>query len=190
MNEHIKPIFEIVLPKIQSENIKYWIYGGVANAATIGECYRSNPDVDLFCLEEDFENVEKLLQNICEENNWKICKTFLNSRPKLEIFILKNGKKWVERLSVVPAYLKNDQIELKFREGSGEYPLDILNQEERHLGGFTFFTLSNEFLKKLFVEYLDSKRKYPSKRIEDARHILSKEEFEKYFPNENYDQDI
>lgn len=187
MNEHIKPIFEKVIPKIQSANIKYWVYGGIAYAAMVGRCYRNNPDVDLFVLKDDFDKTEEILEKLCNENGWKICKTFLNSRPKIEISILKNKKKWIERLSIAPAYLKNNQVELKFREGSEEYPLHILNQEKKSLDGFDFFAISDTFLKSLFIEYLDSKRKYPSKRIEDARYILTKEEFTKYFPNENYD---
>lgn len=187
LNQQLEPIFKIILPKIQSENIRYWIYGGVANAAMVGECYRNNPDVDLFCLQEDFEKVEKILQNLCNRNDWRICKTFLKSgRPKMEVLILKNKKKWIERLSVVPAYLINDRVELKFREGSGEYSFDILRQVERDLGGFIFYTISNGFTKKLFIEYLDIKGKYPSKRIEDARRLLTEEEFERYFPRQAY----
>ena len=190
MNEQIKPIFEKVIPVIQANNIKYWIYGGIANAAMVGGCYRSNPDVDFFVLEKDFKKTEEILEKLCDENGWKICKTFLNGRPKVEISILKGKKEWKERFSVVHSYLKNNQVELKFREGSGEYSLNILNQEKRSLEGYDFFTISNEFLKKLFIEYLDSKRKYPLKRIEDARKLLTEEEFKKYFPKETYDQNI
>jgi hypothetical protein len=189
MNEYIRPFFETVLPRLQSEKIRYWIYGGIGYAAMVGRYYRKEPnsDVDLFVLDSDFTHVEMILQKICEESNWKICKEFLRSRPKIEI-LLKNNKYWKERLSVVPAYPKNDRVELKFREGSGEYLPNILDQKERSLEGFTFFTLSDEFLKKLFLEYLGSKKRYPPKRVEDARYILTRQEFEKYFPNETYDQ--
>ena len=74
MNEYLEPIFEKIIPKINSRGIKYWIYGGMANAAMVGKFYRSNPDVDIFVLGDDFKNIEKILQNICIENNWKICK--------------------------------------------------------------------------------------------------------------------
>ena len=190
MNEHIKPIFELVIPRIQSANIKYWIYGGLGYASMAGQCYRDNTDVDLFVMGNDFEIVKKILENMCEENSWKLCQTFVNNRLKLEVFFLKNKKKWIERLSVVPAYQKNSQIELKFRKGSGKYSPDILLQVERHVENFTFSTINNQFLKKLFLEYLDSKRKYPTKRVEDARYVLSEEEFKKYFPNETYNQNV
>lgn len=183
MNEFIKPIFETILPAIESAGIKYWIYGGVGNAAMVGKFYRSNPDLDMFVLGDDFEKTESILSDICKENNWKICNEFVNGRQKIEVFLLKNNKKWIERLSVIPAYKKEGYVELKFKNGPGEYPLDILNQEQRCLDGCNFSTLNNSYLKKLFIEYLNSKSKYPPKRIDDARHILSEEEFKKYFPN-------
>lgn len=190
MNEHLKPVFEIVLPKLGSADIKYWVYGGIAYAAMAGKFYRSNsnPDVDIFVLEEDFTGVEEIMQNICIKNNWKLCKEFVNGRNKLEMYILKDDKRWIERMSVIPASKKDNFVELKFRKGPGEYPLDILNLLERKIEGFGFYTISDQYLKKLFIEYLDSKNKYPSKRIEDARYILSEEEFKKYFPNESYDK--
>ena len=188
MNEYLKPVFEKILPALKYVGIKYWVYGGVAYASMVGRCYRSNPDVDLFVLNSDFENAEEILKNICQENTWKISKTFVKNRPKIEIYILKNNKKWIERLSVLPVYQKDNGVELKFIEGSKLYQRDILNQEERRLEGLTFFTISNEFLKKLFIEYLESKRNYPSKRVEDAGYILSEEEFKKYFPEQSYEK--
>lgn len=190
MNDQLKPIFEIVIPKITADNVKYWIYGGIANAAMVGSCYRSNPDVDLFVLKEDLAKTEKILEKLCNENGWRICKTFLNDRPKIEVSILKNGKKWVERLSVVPIYIKNEHVELVFREKLGKYGKDILDGIKRTLDNVAFYTTSYKFLKILFIEYLDSKKNYPSKRIEDARRLLTEEEFRKYFPNKDYDQNI
>ena len=188
MNEHIKPIFEIVIPRIQSANIKYWVYGGMGYVAMVGRCYRSNTDVDLFVLKDDFETVENILGKLRKENNWRICKTFTNNGPKIEIFILKNKKRWVERMSIVPAYKKDNCVKLEFRKGSGEYSLDILDRKKRHIDNFDFFTISDEFLKKLFIEYLNSKHKYPPKRVEDARYILSEEEFKIYFPDHSYEK--
>lgn len=188
MNEHLKPVIEIVLPEVISADIEYWVYGGVAYAAMVGKFYRSNsnPDLDIFVLDKDFTKLEKILQEICIKNNWKLCKKFENGRNKLELFILKNGKKWIERLSVIPTSKINNHVELKFRKGPGEYPKDILSRVERNLDGYKFFTISDHYLKRLFIEYLDSKKSYPNKRLEDARYILSAEEFRKYFPNESY----
>lgn len=181
MKNEVRLIFEKVISVIQASDIKYWIYGGIANAAMVGGCYRDNPDVDVFVLEDSFKETEEILEKLCLENGWRICKTFLNDRPKIEIFI--SGK---EVFSLIPVYLKKDHVELIFREGLKEYPLDLLEQKERCLDGYNFFTINDKFLRQLFLEYLDSKKKYPPKRIEDARKLLNKEEFEKYFLNKNY----
>jgi hypothetical protein len=183
MNEHLKPVFEIVLPKITSANISYWVYGGLGYASMVGQFYRSNPDVDLFVLDNDFQNVNNLLDNLCKDNSWKICKTFIRSgRPKIELCI-----KEKERLSVIPVCKTGNSVEFTFREGSKEYPLEILTQVERHLGGYRFQTPQDSFLKTLLIGYLKSKKNYPNrkKRIEDAKHVLTTEEFLKYFPTEN-----
>ena len=187
MNEHIKPIFEIVIPGIQSVEIKYWIYGGIGYASMIGKFYRKEPnsDVDLFVLDNDLDGIEKNLESICGQNRWRIRKTFLKSgRPKIELLI---GKK--ERLSVVPVYKINEYVEFKFEKISKKYPLDVLTQIERHLEGYTFFTPRDNYLKDFFILYLDNKRvPYKPKRIEDGRYLLTKEEFKKYFPNHSYEK--
>lgn len=188
MNKYIKPVFEIIIPKLQSAKIKYWVYGGLGYAAMVGECYRNNMDVDLFTLDADSNTVEHILDDVCKENGWKMCKKPVDGRIKVEIFILKDHNKWVERLSVVFAKNKDKYVELFFKNGSGKYPLDLLQQIERQLEDFSFFTISDQFLKKLFLEYLGSKKKYPLKRVEDARHILLKEEFNKYFPGYIYER--
>jgi len=183
MNEHLKPVFEIVLPKITSANIPYWVYGGLGYASMVGHFYRRNPDVDLFVLDSDFENVENIFDNLCKENSWKICKTFIRSgRRKIELCI-----KEKERLSVIPVCKTGNSVEFTFREGSKKYPLEILTQVERHLGGYRFQTPQDSFLKALLIGYLESKKNYPNrkKRIEDAKHVLTTEEFLKYFPTEN-----
>jgi hypothetical protein len=183
MNEHLRPIFEIVLPKITSTNIPYWVYGGLGYASMVGAFYRNNPDVDLFVLDIDFEKVENILQTMCQENAWNICKTFIKSgRPKLELHI---KEKEPERLSVIPVCKSENSVKFRFREGSKVYSLESLTPVKRNLGGYVFTTPPDDFLKILLVEYLASKSNYPGKRIEDAKHILLKEEFQKYFPAEN-----
>lgn len=181
MNDHLKPILEIVIPKIHAANIKCWVYGGLGYASMVGRFYRNIPDVDLFVLDKEFKKVEEILGDLCKENKWKICKTFIRSgRPKIEIYI--DSK---ERCSVIPVYKIDGYVEFKFLKGSEKYPLDILRQEKRKLENFVFYTPQDNYLKCLLSGYLKSKKKYPNKRIEDARNILSKEEFEKYFPNES-----
>jgi len=183
MNEHLQSIFEIVLPAIESADIKYWVYGGLGYASIVGRFYRFNSDVDFFVLDSDFKNVEEVLKNICEENEWKIRKTLMSfKRPKVEL-ILKEKER--ERLSVVPVF-KTDEVEFRFIEGSKRYPLDVLMRVKRNLEGFVFYTPQDIFLKRLLLDYFESKNKYPKKRIEDARQILSEQEFKKFFPNQSY----
>lgn len=182
MNDHLKQILEKIIPKMRASNIKYWVYGGLGYASIVGRFYRNIPDVDLFVLDKEFEKVEEILGDLSKENKWKICKTFIRSgRPKIELYI--NNK---ERCSVIPVYTIDEYVEFKFSKGSQRYPLDILEQVERKLENFEFYTPQDNFLKLLLLGYLESKTNYPKKRIEDARHILSKKEFEKYFPNECY----
>lgn len=192
MNEYLKPIFEIVLPRMQSKNIKYWIYGGIGYASMFSKCYRNNMDVDLFVTENDFNNVEKLLTELCKDNDWRVVKSNLKSgRPKLDLKI-KKGQKEVERMSITPVYMKEEYLEIKFTRITLKYPVRDFKQVERLLDGYKFFTPEDSLLRSLFVNYLKSKKEYPDrkKRIEDARHLLTKEDFKKYFPNENYDKNI
>lgn len=188
MNEYLRPIFEIVLPVIEESKIFYSIYGGLGYAAMAGKCYRTNLDVDIFVLNDDFNLVESLLADLCKKNNWKKCKSYVNGRNKLEVYILKNGKKWVERLSFIPINRTDKGVQIKFREGIKIYSNDVLKRVYRILDDYCFYTVSDEFLVSFFKEYLNSKQKYPSKRVQDARYILSKEEFGKYFPNELYEK--
>jgi len=188
MNEHLEPIFRIVLPRMQAARIEYWVYGGFGYAAMVGKFYRQEPngDLDIFVLNDNFEDVEKLLEDLCKQNNWTICKSCIASgRPKLELFI---GRK--ERFSVMPVYKTEKYVEIKSPKGSKKYPLEVLTPVERHLESLTFVTPLDYFLKELLLDYFSSKKKYPRKRIEDARYILTKEEFAKFYPNEDYVQNI
>jgi hypothetical protein len=91
-----------------------------------GHFYRRNPDVDLFVLDNDFQNVNNLLDNLCKNNSWKICKTFIRSgRPKIEVYIKKK-----ERLSVIPVRKTENSVKFTFPEGIKEYPLEILTPVE------------------------------------------------------------
>ncbi len=62
MNEHLAPIFRVVLPELDRSGSKYWVYGGVAIAGIEGEFLRPNPDVDLFVMEDNYEKVIEPLQ--------------------------------------------------------------------------------------------------------------------------------
>jgi hypothetical protein len=132
MNEHLGPVFSEILPLIEQAGIKYWVYGGVAYASMVGKVYRGIKDVDIFVLENDFDNLEKILVNTCIMNKWSICKSYdIPNRPKIEIYI--GGK---ERLSAIPVVKTNERVVFKFCEGPKNFSLDILNQVERLIDGF------------------------------------------------------
>ena len=64
MNEHLSPIFKIILPAIEKAEIVYGVFGGIGITAYAGEFFRENEDVDIFVLEESYgrtiDIVEKL----------------------------------------------------------------------------------------------------------------------------------
>src|SRR4030042_4392151 len=140
INEHLAPIFKFLLPRLENAGIDYWVYGGVAVAAYAGKFIRPNRDVDIFVRQEDFNKVKLVLEEFCSEQenvNFKEC-NLLNrgnySRPKLEVKIDK-----VERLSVVPVYLKDENSILVFGNGAKYFSVEILEKIERNIFGYRFF---------------------------------------------------
>ena len=55
MNEHLRQIFEAIIPAIENADIAYWVYGGIAIAGLNGAYLRENPDVDIFVMSNDYE---------------------------------------------------------------------------------------------------------------------------------------
>ena len=54
-NTHLAPVFNEIFPLLIAQEIKYWVYGGVAIAGVKGSFGRKNADVDVFVLEEDLK---------------------------------------------------------------------------------------------------------------------------------------
>lgn len=180
MNKHLEGVFKLLLPRLEKEGINYWVYGGVGIAAYIGRFIRENCDVDIFVKETDFQKTKSILDVLCKQNNFvlKVRKPLKNGRLKLDIIIDK------EKLSVVPVYLKDTIIEFKFWKGSVEYPYRVLEQVERNISGYRFFTPSDEYIKKLFINYLTSrpdKKNKPKIKDYDAKAILTEEEFSEIY---------
>lgn len=176
MNEHLRPIFAVVLPAIKSAGIKYWVYGGVAIAAVYGEFFRLNRDVDIFVLSENFESVKSKIKELIDMNKWKIKDILNNNRPKLELWV---GSK--ECLSLVPVYKLNGEVEFRFGKNSKKIPTSILQQVSVRLDDFDFFIPSNELVKSLFIAYLENRKDLRLRQRADAEKILSTEEFKKYY---------
>ena len=83
MNEHLQPVFEILLPELERARIQYWVYEGMGIAGVVGEFIRKNGDVDIFVREADFGNTESVLRGVCSRHSFKL--TLKRGwRPKLE----------------------------------------------------------------------------------------------------------
>jgi len=178
MNEKLEPIFKVILPGLEKVGVNYWVFGGVSIAAYVGKFIRHNKDVDIFVKETDFQQTKSILNDICELNGYQlISHTPLEGRPKLDIRI--NGK---ELLSVIPAYLRNSIVEFEFGKVIDKYPPKILEKVERNIDGNKFYTPSNEYIKKFFLNHLIARRdkiNRPEIRT-DIEAILTLGEQEKY----------
>lgn len=150
-NARLKPVFEILLPRLDNAGIDYWVFGGIGNAAYVGKFVRDNKDVDVFVKETDFQKVNLVLKEACLLNGFQIVPIFPPSggRPKVDIKI--NGK---ERFSAIPIYLKNNIIEFRFDKVKNTYPIQILNKVKRNIDGNEFYTSTNDYIKKSFQNHL------------------------------------
>jgi len=185
MNKHLEPVFNVLLLGLEKAEIDYWVYGGISIAALVGKFIRTNKDVDIFVKETDYQKVKSILEDLCSKNNYSpISCTPLKKtkRPKLDIKINKE-----ERLSVVSIYLKNNSVEFRFWKGPEKYPHEILEKVKRNISGYRFFTPQNEYIKKLFINYLRSRRdKINKEKLQiDARAILTKNERSKIFKKDS-----
>ncbi len=179
MNDHLEPVFKILLPALEDAGIDYWVYGGVSIAGYVGNFIRENEDIDIFIKEADFQKAKHKLEDICKQNNYRLL-YWSNRRIKIDVKI--NRK---ERLSAIPIYLKESKAILKFWKDSEEYPIEILEKVKRDIFGYEFFTPPDKYVKQLFVNYLlarkDKSRK-PKLKI-DAEAILTLPEVKKLISN-------
>lgn len=109
MNENLEPVFNILLPGLESSGIDYWVYGGVSVAACAGEFIRDNKDVDVFVRDTDFEKGKSSLYKICVKYNFKLIyiqPKNAGEKPKINIEIDNN-----ERLSVIPGRREGDVVQ-------------------------------------------------------------------------------
>jgi len=179
MNEHLEPIFNLLLPKLEENKIDYWVYGGVSIAAFVGKFIRENKDVDVFVKETDFEKARLLLDSLCEQNNLML-KLKGNKRPKIEIKV--NN---IERFSLIPIYQKDNIVVFKYGNkygGDQKYPNRILKRVKRNISGYRFFTPQNEFIKEIFINHMKArpdKKDRPEFKT-DAEAILTPEEHKKH----------
>lgn len=179
MNKHLEQVFNVLLLGLERSGIDYWVYGGVSIAGFIGRFIRENQDVDIFVREVDFDRVKANLNELCAKNNFQLREPvpLLNGRRKLEVIIDR------ERLSVVPAYIKDQKVILLFKRGAREYPMHLLEKIERNISGYRFFSPTNEYIKLLFLNYLTTSSKKNKDKIKnfDSKYILTPDEYTRMY---------
>jgi len=173
MNEYLKPVFQVLLPKLQKAKIDYWVYGGISIASYAGEFIRDNKDVDIFVRNINFEQAKSILNDTCNQYDYKLNLSVQIDRPKIEVNI--DG---TERFSMIPVYQKDDAVVFIYREGNQEYPNEILEKVKRNISGYIFFTSQNKFIKDMFIEHIKARpdKKSRTDIIKDAETILNHDE--------------
>lgn len=181
-NEHLKPVFEEIIPAITSLGIKYWVYGGVAIASIKGKFYRNNADVDIFVQEKDFEAVSQLVRNYTsKKENLNAILTVENGRPKIEIKHKGSRYDW---FSAVPVYVVGDEVEFKFKEKNKLMNHEVLTEVIRKIDNYTFVTPSDLHIKELFKHYLKTKRLMEKNKI-DAENFLDINDLQEIFQKDS-----
>lgn len=183
MNEHLKSVFEIILPRIYKSGINYWITGGIAIAGINGSFYRNNQDVDLVLDINDYDKIKKLVYDLqAEYPEWKLHEKFLsNGRPKINLY-----EKDKEIFSVIPIYFDKKDVTFKYPDGDFTFKRELMFPIERTIDQYKFPTGSDKIIKDLLIIYLDilkagQKYKKLQSYKEDAKLILTPEEFNKYY---------
>lgn len=176
MNEHLKIVFEVLLPGLEEAQIDYWVYGGIGVAAHAGSFIRKNKDVDIFVRNTDFEYARSVLGDLCKQNNFKLKPDSQkdDERPKVEIEIDS-----IKKFSIIPIYQKDNVVVFKYKDGDQKYPNQILERVERNISGCRFFTSQDKFIKDMFINHIKARpgKKTREKIKKDAKAILSFEEF-------------
>jgi hypothetical protein len=180
MNEHLAPIFCVVLPELLRSGSKYWVYGGVAIAGIKGKFLRPNPDVDLFVMEDDYEKIIETIAGLESKLGWTHEDKDAEKRNKRDWFAPNQNE---DVLSVVPAFPAGNRIRFVF--GHGSYTSqNVLTSEIRTIAGLSFVTASTALIKELFLRkahsgpyLLDSRI---SKMKTDARVIMDREAYQNF----------
>ncbi|MFZ2663752.1 MAG: hypothetical protein WAX66_00055 [Patescibacteria group bacterium] len=181
-NEHLKPVFNEIIPAITSLGIKYWVYGGVAIAGIKGKFDRKNADVDIFVQEKDFETVSRIVSEYANKREGIIpVPTIENGRPKIELKPKGSRFDW---FSAVPVYEVGDKIEFRFKEKSKLMDMDVLKEVERKVNNYTFITPSDYHIKELFKHYLKTKRLMEKNKI-DSENFLDASDLQEIFKKDS-----
>lgn len=179
MNEHLTPVFEVVIPAIERVDIDHWVYGGVGVAGIYGGYLRDNPDVDIFVMSEDYDRIIDLVTSLEIVLGWEHSDARpQRGRPKREWHLL--GQK-SDIFSIIPVYPAGESVRFVF--GEDYTPQSPLTKVIGTLGDYSFVTPSSEFLKELLICKANSGR-LSQDRIKklkiDARVVMTDSEYERF----------
>lgn len=186
MSEHLRPVFEIILPSLEGK-VDYWVYGGVAIAGVKGSFFRENSDVDIFVYEEDYLKAIDLIKRSGTQLKSDEAPLIRNKRPKMDFYI---GEVKSEIFSVIPIY-KLDDGKIKFIYQSDFIPKNNLTKVVRTIGNYKFITSNTEFIKEQFMRKIGGKlakqEELSEKTKKDAKVLFGKNYYEEvknlYFKN-------
>jgi hypothetical protein len=65
LNVRLLPVFQEMLPALTAAGLQYWIYGGVGVAGAVGRFLRTNGDVDIYVVVNEFDQVRECLLRLC-----------------------------------------------------------------------------------------------------------------------------
>jgi hypothetical protein len=169
MNEHLNPVFEIILPELEKEGINYWVIGGVAIAGIKGSFLRTNSDVDLIVKNEDLNSAKAIVEKICSRHpDWRIAENLsIKERPKIEVRL--NGNKI---FSMKPVFIEGDEVKFIFpNSGSIVFPLDVLKPVRRKINKFSFNTPEDRYIKDLFYNHYNLLLKLHKGKEAESSHL-------------------
>lgn len=168
-------MFKSVLPVLTEAGICYWVYGGVAIAGINGAYLRPNPDVDVFVVNDDYDEARELVAGLEKDLNWDHQDTQQRERRKREWRVTGNRH---DIFSLVPVFRDGDRIRFVFKRDF--IPNTVLTSVTRRIGNHRFTTPSTEFIKELFICKVNSgnlSRERRKKLKVDAKAIMNNDEY-------------
>lgn len=178
MDEHLKPIFQQILPEFDKRDIQYWVWGGVGIAGAKGRFDRENEDVEIIVKDSDWGQSKELLQKKAQRLDFRyILHEKYHDKFKVDLY---QGRR--EIFSAVPVFVTDTDID--FRYGK-RFPLDFLDAKSRIVGEYKFPSLKNEYLKELLICWFEKNQGKKGgeswgKHMTDARGFLSEDQIKSF----------
>lgn len=140
MNEHLRQIFEVIIPAIENADIAYWVYGGVAIAGINGAYLRETPDVDIFVMTNDYDKTIRLVTCFEKALNWEHCDAKPQGGRRKRAWHIVGERKDI--FSVIEVYPVGERVRFVF--GTDFIPQSPLTAVSHRIGDYLFITPSNE----------------------------------------------